>query len=123
MAEDAELPDNIQKIVDESNKDLKHCTTRELLMKLETLEKYVLDEVSEPFDVDDAFDHNQWLGDQLHRINNLLRERFGAANNLSVEDNRDDIERLEKENNGQQTAIDRLKNHKHADGEVVWRMQ
>lgn len=123
MTDDAELPDDIQTLVDEDDKRLKTCTTAELMEKLETLEKYVLDEVSSPFDVEKAFEHNQWLGDQIHRIRNLLRERFDAADAYHAEENQNQIEKLEEQTDGMQVAIDRLKNHGHdfQSGEVMWR--
>jgi len=37
MSEDAELTDDIQTLVDESSKQLRNCTTPELMEKLESI--------------------------------------------------------------------------------------
>lgn len=116
MTDDAELPDDIQQLVDKPKKDLKRDTTLELLEKLQELESYVLDEVSSPFDIEEAFDHNQWLGDQIHGIRDLLRERFDAADAYRAEENQNEIEKLEEQTDGMQVAIDRLKVHGHEGG-------
>ena len=116
MNEDAELPDDIQKLVDESTKQFKNCTTTDLMKKLEPLEQYVIDEVSSPFDVDDAFNHDTNLGDQIHRIRELLCERFDTASAYIAEENYDQVERLEEKVEGMQVAIDRLKVHGHDTG-------
>lgn len=116
MTDDAELPDDIQTLVDEDDKRLKTCTTPELIEKLETLEQYVLDEVSSPFDIDEAYEHNQWLGDKISRLRRLIRERFDAADEFHAEENQNQIEKLEEQTDGMQVAIDRLKVHGHEGG-------
>ena len=116
MSEDAELTDEIRQLVDENKKQLKTCTTPELMHKLEKLEQYVIDEVSSPFDVDDAFNHDTNLGDQIHRIRELLCERFDTASAHIAEENYEQIERLEEKVEGMQGAIDRLKIHGHDAG-------
>lgn len=123
MAEDDNLPEDVQEILNIPKEDLRATSTRRLLEHLEAIEHYVTGNGTRPFDLDDAYDDSNDLGDTAATIQDVLRKRLRAASKYSVEEAENQITRNKEELEGQQVAIDRLKNHKHADGEVVWRMQ
>lgn len=106
-------------VLDLSESRARELTTLNLLSLLEAGEHYLIEAGYNPGEVPEFGTKEEDVWDRLHVIKDVLVDRFGIEHDLT--EHAQTLERLDKETDGMQYAIDQLKTHRHAEktGEPV----